>query len=147
MPESDRRTMSPGASGSREDDGTAREPLQPGGFVGVASFPGKGRGLVAVRTILAGTLIEAAPVIRLTEADRPPRQSILHDYPFLWDDPPYIEAIALGLVSLANHSDLPNAAFETDLAGCEIRMTAARDIAAGEELTINYDIPLWFAPR
>ncbi len=112
----------------------------------VCSFPGKGRGLVATRAVAAGMLLEIAPLIPLTEADRPSRGSVLYDYPFLWDEPPFVEAIALGLVSLANHSDRPNAAFATDLARREIRLTALRDISPGEELTIDYEIPLWFDP-
>jgi SET domain-containing protein len=119
----------------------------PEALLKVGTFPGKGRGLVATRAIPAGTLIEVAPVIPLTEADRPPRGSVLYDYPFLWDDPPFVEAIALGLVSLANHSGQPNAAFAMDFARYEIRLTALRDIRPGEELLIDYENPLWFDPR
>ncbi len=104
----------------------------------------KGRGVVAVEPINAGALLEIAPVIPLKAGDQPPRGSVLYDYPFLWDDPPYIEAIALGLLSMINHSDRPNAQFETDIPKRIIRVTALRDIAAGEEITFDYGIPLWF---
>jgi uncharacterized protein len=116
------------------------------GAVRVASIAGKGRGLVALRAIAAGSLIDVAPVVPLTETDRPPPGSVLYDYPFHWDDPPFVEAIALGIVSLANHSSQPNAAFEADYARREIRMTALRDVLPGEEVLIDYDIPLWFDP-
>jgi SET domain-containing protein len=107
----------------------------------------KGRGVVAVEAILSGALLEIAPVIPLAPGDQPPRTSVLYDYPFLWDDPPYIEAIALGLISMINHSDRPNAQFETDIPNKVVRLTALRDIAAGEEVTFDYGIPLWFNAR
>jgi SET domain-containing protein len=110
-------------------------------------IPGKGRGVVAIEPLRAGELLEIAPVIPLTEADRPAQNTILYDYPFLWDDPPYIEAIALGLISMVNHSEAPNAQFETDHASRTVRLTALRDIAPGEEITFDYGIPLWFDAR
>ena len=112
----------------------------------LADIDGKGRGVVAIEPILSGALIEIAPVLPLTTESQPLPGQILFDYPFLWDDPPYIEAIALGLISMINHSDEPNAQFETDIANKIIRLTASRDIAAGEEVTFDYGIPLWFDP-
>lgn len=113
----------------------------------IAAIDGKGRGVVAIEPILAGELLEIAPVIPLRPTDSPPRTSVLFDYPFLWDDPPYIEAIALGIISMINHSDSPNAHFETDIPRRIIRLTALRDIAAGEEICFDYGIPLWFQGR
>jgi SET domain-containing protein len=110
----------------------------------LTDIAGKGRGVVAIGPILSGALLEIAPVLPLTTESQPLPGQILFDYPFLWDDPPYIEAIALGLISMVNHSDDPNAQFEIDIPNRVIRLTAARDIAAGEEVTFDYGIPLWF---
>jgi SET domain-containing protein len=110
----------------------------------ITEIEGKGRGVVAVEPILSGVLLEVSPVIRLTKKDSPPRDSVLYDYPSLWDDPPYGEAIVLGLASILNHSVSPNAKIEADLANQVLRLIAGRDIAAGEEITLDYGIPVWF---
>ena len=112
----------------------------------LTDIAGKGRGVVASGPIDAGALLEVAPVIPLDTESGPMPDQILYAYPFLWDDPPFIEAIALGLISMINHSDEPNAQFETDIPNRIIRLTASRDIAAGEEVTFDYGIPLWFDP-
>ena len=111
----------------------------------VAPIPGKGRGLVTADALKSGELLEVAPVIPMTPADGTARTSILFDYPFAWDVAPYVEAIALGAISMANHSRSPNAWFEPDLPNQVIRLFALRDIASGEEITIDYGIELWFA--
>lgn len=110
----------------------------------IAEFDGKGRGLLAAAPIAAGVLLDVAPVIPMTPADASAPGTVLYDYPFRWDDPPYVEAIALGAISMANHSADANARFETDIPLRVVRLFAARDIAAGEEITIDYAIPLWF---
>lgn len=120
-------------------------PRHPG--LRLVEIDGKGRGVVALEPIMAGALLEIAPVIPLAPDSQPSRSSVLYDYPFLWDDPPYIEAIALGLISMINHSDQPNAQFETDIGNRVVRLTALRDIEAGEEVTFDYAIPLWFEAR
>ena len=47
--------------------------------------------------------------------------------------------LALGLGSLFNHSSTPNIHYQTDSDALRIRYYAARDIAAGEELTFFYN--------
>jgi len=113
----------------------------------VADFPGRGRGLVAGAPIRKGELLEIAPVIPLRREDLGAREKGIFSYPFDWPEPPYAEAIALGLVSLLNHSSAPNADFETDIPSRLIRCFALADIAAGAEITIDYGIPLWFEAR
>lgn len=110
----------------------------------IAEVDGRGRGLAAAAPIASGALLDVAPVVPMTAADAAARGTILYDYPFLWNDPPFVEAIALGALSMANHSPSPNARFETDVPGRAVRLYALRDIAAGEEITIDYGIPLWF---
>jgi SET domain-containing protein len=110
----------------------------------VAESPGRGRGLVAAAAIREGELLEVAPVIPLRREELGERSKGIYSYAFDWPDPPYAEAVALGIVSLVNHSKPPNADFEIDLPKRTIRLFALRDIAAGEEVTIDYGIPLWF---
>lgn len=114
------------------------------GALRVADLGAKGRGVIATGAIADGELLEVAPVIPLKPGDQPAKGTILYDYPFLWDDPPYVEAIALGVVSMINHSGEPNAWFEVDIPNKLVRVHAIRAIAAGEEVTFDYRIPLWF---
>lgn len=110
----------------------------------VADVSGKGRGLVAGEEIGEDELLEVAPVIRMTFEDGAIKDSVLFNYPFAWDEPPYIEAIALGAISMCNHSRIPNARFEAEIGSQTIRLFARRRIRPGEEITIDYGIPLWF---
>ena len=55
---------------------------------------------------------------------------------FTWDDDHV--AVALGFGSLYNHSYSPNARYE-DWEPNKKRYVAITDIAAGEEVTINYN--------
>ena len=110
----------------------------------IADMPGKGRGVIAAAPIAAHTVLEVAPVIPLAPKDQPGQGSVVYDYPFYWDEAPYVEAIALGMLSMVNHSKDPNAWFEPDIPNRVIRVAALRDIAAGEEITFDYGIPLWF---
>jgi SET domain-containing protein len=116
----------------------------PRGPLKLVALPGKGRGVIATRRIAHGTLIEAAPVIRMRKADRPARSSILSHYPFAWNEPPYVEAFALGFAALLNHSKTPNCWLEVDVAAEVIRVWADDDIARGTELTYDYGVEPWF---
>ena len=113
--------------------------------------PGKGRGVFAARAIAAGALIEEAPVIVVpTHEIEHLERTTLSDYYFLWGPDDTSGAILLGVCSLCNHSYEPNAVFETRLDEATIRFVALRDIAAGEEITTNYNgnptcrAPVWF---
>jgi len=96
-------------------------------------------------------LIEAAPVVIVPAAecallDR----TILHDYYFRWDDDPGAAgrgAVALGLVSLCNHARRPRARVRPNYGRGTLDLIALTSIAAGDEITIDYNCPLWFAPR
>lgn len=113
--------------------------------------PQKGRGVFARERIAAGMLIEAAPVIivpagECTLLDK----TILHDYYFHWDGDPDGEgrgAVALGLVSLCNHSRRPRARVRRNHARETLDLVALMPIAASDEVTIDYNCPLWFEPQ
>jgi SET domain-containing protein len=109
----------------------------------------KGRGIFASSPIAAGSVIEAAPVIIVPASECPLLdQTILHDYYFHWDGDPDGEgrgAVALGLVALCNHSRRPRARVRRNLGQGTLDLVALAPIAAGEEVTIDYNCPLWFA--
>jgi len=120
-------------------------------MIRVGESPDKGRGVFATRKISGGETIEEAPVVVVA-----PEQvanldaTALGDYYFLWGDDEKEAALLLGLCSLCNHSYEPNARFELRPAWLTIKFIALRDIAAGEEITTNYNgdpesrEPVWF---
>ncbi|MGE5268311.1 MAG: SET domain-containing protein-lysine N-methyltransferase [Thiohalocapsa sp.] len=116
----------------------------------IRSDPAKGRGVFAMAPIAAGTLIEAAPVVVVPAAQCALiDKTILHDYYFRWvqradDAAEATGAVALGLVSLCNHSRRPNARVRRNLAEATLDLLAQAAIAAGDEITIDYNCPLWF---
>jgi len=117
----------------------------------IRSDPVKGRGVFARGPIAAGSLIEAAPVIVVPGAQCPLLdKTVLHDYYFHWDGDPDGDspgAVALGLVTLCNHSRRPNARVRRNLVRETLDLLALAPIAAGDEVTIDYNCPLWFDPQ
>lgn len=96
-----------------------------------------GRGVYAVSAIAAGQLIERCPVLLVPAAQRELLdRTSLYDYYFTWADGG--AAIALGLGSLYNHEDDPCARYRKDFAAAVVDFIADRDIAAGEEITVDY---------
>ena len=117
----------------------------------IRNHPVKGRGVFAREPIAAGARIEAAPAI-IVPAEQCPLldRTILHDYYFHWDGDPDGEgrgAVALGLVALCNHSRRPNARVRRNLTQQTLDLLALAPIAAGDEVTIDYNCPLWFQPQ
>jgi uncharacterized protein len=117
----------------------------------IRSDPVKGRGIFTRQAIAPGALIDAAPVIIVPAAQCPLLdRTILHDYYFHWDGDPDGEgrgAVALGLVALCNHSRRPNARVRRNFAQDTLDLVALQPIAAGDEVTIDYNCPLWFEPQ
>jgi SET domain-containing protein len=106
----------------------------------IAQSHGKGKGIFTNEPITAGTLIEIAPVIVLPEKDSALiDQSFLYNYYFLWGDEHKGYAICLGYGSLYNHSYSPNCIYETYYEDEAIHFITIKNIAAGEELTVNYN--------
>lgn len=117
--------------GRREDATTALR---------VVRVPGKGRGVRAGRTFSRGEVVDSAPVVVLSAREwELVEQTRLGHFAFDWDEAKGSVAIALGQGSLFNHSYTPNVASDKDMRGRRIVFSAARDIAPGEELTINYN--------
>jgi SET domain-containing protein len=142
----------------RSDAGRATDSLRPvpNGPVPkhqleIRDDPLKGRGVFAGAPIAAGTLIEAAPVIIVPATQcKLLDRTILHDYYFRWEGDPEDDAsgaVALGLVSLCNHSRRPRARVRRNLAQGTLDLVALVPIAAGDEVTIDYNCPLWFTAQ
>ena len=120
-------------------------------YLFVASSNGKGRGVFTSESIRSKTIIEISPVIVLRQKDRKTiDQTLLHDYIFEWGDTRRQACVALGYVSLYNHSFASNCEYEMDYEYQLITIRAVRSIRKGEELFINYNgtwndtKPLWF---
>ena len=106
----------------------------------VVRVAGKGRGVRAGRTIARGEVIDSAPVVILSAQEwELVEQTVLGQFAFRWDDAKGTVAIALGQGSFLNHSYAPNVASDKDVRGRRIVFSAVREIASGEELTINYN--------
>jgi uncharacterized protein len=117
----------------------------------IRNDPAKGRGVFACEPIASGTVIETAPVIIVPDNQCASLdKAILHDYYFRWDgDPDGIRsgAVALGLVTLCNHSRRPRARVRRNLAQGTLDLIARTRIEPGDEITIDYDCALWFEAK
>ena len=75
---------------------------------------------------------------------------MIHDYYFHWDGDPNGEgrgALALGLLTLCNHAQPPNARVDRNYDRHTLDLVALATIEPGEEVTIDYGCTLWFAVR
>ncbi|KAI0338908.1 hypothetical protein BDW22DRAFT_1362213 [Trametopsis cervina] len=107
---------------------------------------GKGRGVFAQRDISPHTTIEISPVLLFTpdEYREHGRHTVLDHYTFKWKSGQM--ALALGLGSLFNHSEIPNVSYKLDPETESIIYTTTRHINSNEELCIFYGHSLWFQP-
>jgi hypothetical protein len=113
----------------------------------IRQIPGKGRGLVATQDVPAGTEIVTCPVIVYdwTDAGRIGKTR-LGDYNFRFGEQAQRSCIVLGVISLCNHDDSPNAELICREHEEAMTLVAIRPISAGEEICIKYRRPLWFTP-
>jgi hypothetical protein len=117
----------------------------------------RGRGVLADAAIAEGALVERSPVLIIPDADRRAADgTIVFTYVFMWEHGTVEEdlyrhegraAIALGFTSLLNHSYTPNCEFIRHIDDLVIDLVALRSIERGEELTIDYQMTLWFTPQ
>lgn len=103
-------------------------------FVEVRLTKKKGRGVFARRRIPLGTEFERVPVVLVTWDQI--EESELQYYVYTWHRNKV--AMALGYGSLYNHSYAPNARY-VDVGRLTKAFVALRDIAPGEEITVNYN--------
>ena len=122
----------------------------------VRDFGIRGRGIVALEDIEPGRLVERSPVLIIPSEERPSvDKTIIFTYVFMWEHHTAEEdlykhlgrsAIALGYTSLLSHSFEPNCIFVRHIDEFLIDVFAKRKIRSGEELTIDYQMTLWFDP-
>ncbi len=106
----------------------------------IAPSPKRGRGVFATEAIPSGTTIEISPVLVLNEQERVEvEKTLLYDYIFEWGETGKQCCVALGYVSLYNHSYEANCDYQMDFAHSLICIITVKNIAAGEELFINYN--------
>lgn len=122
----------------------------------IAPSSGRDRGVFAGKDLPAGMVIEIAPVIVMTAADRVHLdKSLLHDYIFEWlvDREKEACCMALGYVPLYNHQSPANCEYEMDFENRLISIRTVKAVAKGEELFINYNgewdnkEAVWFASK
>jgi SET domain-containing protein len=113
----------------------------------IRQIEGKQRGVVASHAIPAGTEIVTCPVVTYdwTDAGRI-EKTRLGDYNFRFGTRGQRACIVLGIISLCNHAESPNAEVVCREAEEEMTLVAIRPIAAGEEICIRYRRTLWFTP-
>ncbi len=100
----------------------------------------KGRGIFTRQKIAADTVIEDSPVIVMSAADRVHLdKTLLHDYIFEWGTNKDKCCVALGMVSVYNHSYESNCEYFMDFEEERIEVKTIRTVEIGEELTINYN--------
>ena len=109
-------------------------------YLYIENTKSKGRGICTQQKIEADTLIEEAPVIVMNAEDRVNiDKTLLHDYIFAWGKNEDQCAMALGNVSVYNHSYESNCEYFMDFEKETIEIKTVRQINPGEELTINYN--------
>jgi len=118
----------------------------------IAEIPNKGRGVVTLKKIAKDTVVEHSPVIVMDAAARQLLdQTTLHDYIFVWGNNEDQCCMAQGYVSIYNHAIGSNCEYFMNFDDNTMQIKTVRDIAAGEELTINYngdwdnEEDVWFA--
>ncbi|MEP6627406.1 MAG: SET domain-containing protein [Ginsengibacter sp.] len=109
-------------------------------YLNIKSTINRGRGVFTNEKIAAGTLIEESPVIVMSAEDRKLLdKTLLHDYIFEWGASKDKCCMALGLVPMYNHSYQSNCEYFMDFEDESIQVKTVKEIAVGEELTINYN--------
>ena len=120
----------------------------------MAESPAKGRGMFTNELILTDTIIEIAPVIVMSAADRILLdKTLLHDYIFEWGTDKAQCCMALGFVPIYNHSYNSNCEYFMDYSTETIMLKAVKNIEKDEEVFINYNgdfddkTLLWFETK
>ncbi len=100
----------------------------------------KGRGIFTKEKIAANTIIEDSPVIVMTAEERILLdKTLLHDYIFEWGSNKDKCCVALGFLSVYNHSYQSNCEYFMDFEEEMMKIKTIRPVKRGEELTINYN--------
>ncbi|MBC8045519.1 MAG: SET domain-containing protein-lysine N-methyltransferase [Fimbriimonadaceae bacterium] len=121
------------------------------GTIFVARTTNKGRGVFTNKRIKKGQVIELCPMIVFGAKDRDQiNDTFLYEYYFEWGHSTKKGALAMGYGSIYNHSYHPNAKYNPDFDLNILEFEAIRNIEAGEEITVNYNLdpedqsPVWW---
>jgi SET domain-containing protein len=88
----------------------------------------------------AGEVIEICPVLVVPENETELLdETVLYNYVFIWGDDDQKGAIVFGYGSMYNHAYEPNAEYKANYEDDTFTVYALKDIAAGEEIYINYN--------
>ncbi len=111
--------------------------------VKVVNIKDKGRGVLAVKNIKAGEVVEVCPIIFLSdkEVDFLRKDSDVLRFYYLEQYAIKRFCLMLGYGSLYNHSQNPNADIEYSEDNLEdfVSVKAIKDIKAGEEIVFDYE--------
>lgn len=120
-------------------------------YLVVAESGNKGRGVFTTENIKSGTVVEVSPVLELTKKERKTvEKTKLYHYIFEWGKNLKKAALALGYVSMYNHSYDANCEYEMDYDANTMTIRTIRPVKKGQELFINYNAvpddktPVWF---
>ena len=109
-------------------------------YLYVDKTPNMGKGVFTRQKIPANTVLEISPVIVMSSEDRLLLdKTLLHDYIFEWGIKKDKCCIALGYLSIYNHSYKSNCEYFMNFEEEIIEIKTVRMIEKGEELTINYN--------
>lgn len=120
-------------------------------YLAIAPSEKRGRGVFTTKNIPADTVIEISPVIELSEKERKQIEGTkLYHYIFEWGKSKRKAAMALGYISMYNHSFDPNCSYEMDYETGNMTIRTIKTVKKGEELYFSYNgdpadqSPLWF---
>ena len=120
-------------------------------YIDVKPAGAKGRGVFTSKSIPADTVIEISPVLVLKPKERKTLEAtLLYHYVFEWGDTRRKAGMALGYISMYNHSYTSNCVYEMDFDEMTMTIKTVKAIKKGGELTINYNAdpndatPVWF---
>ena len=109
-------------------------------FLYIQHVAGKGKAILTNERIDVNTIVEESPVIVMQKKDRQYLdKTLLHDYIFEWGIKKDKCCIALGYLSIYNHSYKSNCEYFMNFEEATIQIKTVRVIEKGEELTINYN--------
>ncbi len=120
------------------------------GPIAVRQLGAKGRGVVTTRAVAEAEHLCTDPCMMITDQDCIKlEKTSLHGHYFAHPESQGEGCMVWGPISLINHSPDPNGRLEWlnhEQVGWIVSLYAARSMAAGEELTIDYVCELWFEP-
>ena len=110
------------------------------GSLQIRNTANKGRGLFADAFIKADTVIEVSPVVVMSAEERQHlEETDLRNYIFEWGNDSNQCALALGYISIYNHSYNSNCEYFMDFDENIMFIKTVKDVEPGTELTLNYN--------